>query len=113
MQGPTYISSEIVPQKQAEFPAMTVCAETEKYKEDVLESHGIPSVKDYNDGRKRSLNWSSNQTGVNETELFKLATNQFDDLLKRFYVRFFDADVSNLIYYFFDIQKHMTYSYAG
>ena len=33
MQGPTYISSEIVPQKEAEFPAMTVCAETEKYKE--------------------------------------------------------------------------------
>ena len=94
MQDPTYISSEIVPQKQAEFPAMTVCAETEKYKEEVLQSHGIPTTKKYNDGRKHDLIWSSNQTDVTETELFELATNRFDDLLKRFYIRFFDTNVS-------------------
>jgi len=92
MQGPTYISSEIVPQKEAEFPAMTVCPETEKYKLDVLESHGIPSIKDYNDGRKKNLTWSSNQTDVSDMELFQLATNRFDELLKRFYIRFFEEN---------------------
>ena len=48
MQGPTYISSAIVAQKEAEFPAMTVCPESRKYKLDVLQQHGIPTVHDYN-----------------------------------------------------------------
>ena len=48
MQGPTYISSAIVPQKEAEFPAMTVCPESRKYKVEVLQQHGIPSVQYYN-----------------------------------------------------------------
>ena len=48
MQGPTYISSAIVPQKDADFPAMTVCSESRKYKIDVLRQHGIASVKYYN-----------------------------------------------------------------
>ena len=93
MQGPTYISSEIVPQKGAEFPAMTVCPESRKYKEDVLQEHGISEVKRYN--YKTNLNWSSNHTDVTEVELFEMATNSFNDLVQRFYIRFFDADVNN------------------
>ena len=87
------MSSEIVPQKEAEFPAMTVCAETRNYKEDVLKKHGIPTYEKYN--QKGCSVWSSNKTDVSEVELFQLATNQFDELVKRFYIRFFDADVSN------------------
>ena len=48
MQGPTYISSDIVAQKEAEFPAMTVCPESTKYKENVLQEHGIATEKGYN-----------------------------------------------------------------
>ena len=47
MRGPTYISSEIVAQKDAAFPALTVCPESGGYKEDVLESYGILK-NDYN-----------------------------------------------------------------
>ena len=43
---------------------------------------------------KVDLTWSSNQTDVTEAELFELATNQFDELLERFYIRFFREDVS-------------------
>ncbi len=35
-------------------------------------SHGIPSKNRYN--LKHNLTWSSNQTGVTEQQLFKLAT---------------------------------------
>ena len=95
LQGPTYMSSEIVPQKEAEFPAMTVCPETKRYKEDVLKKHGIPSYKHYNrEYKDRELKWSSNQTDISESDLFKLATYRFDELVQRFYIRFFDADVS-------------------
>ena len=38
--------------------------------------------------------WSSNHTDVSEIDLFKLATYRFDELVKRFYIRLFDADVS-------------------
>ncbi len=44
MGEPTYMSSEILPQNQAEFPAMTVCPETKGYKEEVLQENGIPKV---------------------------------------------------------------------
>ena len=90
MQGPTYISSDIVAQKEAEFPAMTVCPESTKYKENVLQEHGIATVKGYN--YKVNLTWSSNQTDVSDAELFELATNRFDEILKRFYIRFFDTN---------------------
>ena len=38
---PTYISSEIVNQWDATFPAITVCALETPYNEEVLRSHGI------------------------------------------------------------------------
>lgn len=93
MQGPTYISSEIVPQKAAGFPAMTVCPNSDGYREDVFQAHGIEEVDRYN--YKRDLNWTSNQTGVTEEQLFELATYRFDELVKRLYIRFFEADVNS------------------
>ncbi len=35
--GPTYFSSHVVPQTEAAFPAMTVCPEEKRYKQEVLE----------------------------------------------------------------------------
>ena len=94
IQGPTYISSEIVAQNQAEFPAMTVCPESNGYKEDVLLEHGIESVRRYN--WKTDLNWTSQFSNTSEAELFELATYQFDELVKRAYIRFFEADVTKI-----------------
>ena len=91
MKGPTYISSEIAPQQEAGFPAMTVCPVSNGYKEDVLKAHGIEEIKRYN--YKTDLNWTSNQTDVTEWELFELATYDFDELVKRVYIRFFKTDV--------------------
>ncbi len=44
MDEPTYMSSHIVPQREAEFPAMTICKNSGAYKSDVLEAHGISST---------------------------------------------------------------------
>ena len=38
-QGPTYIETEFVSQNEAEFPALTICPETIRYKEDVLKKN--------------------------------------------------------------------------
>ena len=100
--GPTYISSEIVPQKEAGFPALTICPESNKYKEDVLLAHGIASEKRYN--YKTDLNWSSNQTGVTESELFHLASRNLSEIVKRVYIRYFKADVR---YKYVCIQSHV------
>jgi hypothetical protein len=89
MKGPTYISSDILAQKDAEFPAMTVCPESNSYKEDVLLANGIESDNRYN--YKTDLNWSSNNTDITESELFLSATYNLDELVKRIYVRFFKA----------------------
>jgi len=35
------------------------------------------------------MTWSSNQTGVNERDLFDLATYSMEEIIKRIYVRFF------------------------
>ncbi len=34
---PTYFSSHIVPQREAPFPAFTICPEENRYKPEVLE----------------------------------------------------------------------------
>ena len=94
MEGPTYISSDIVSQKDAAFPAVTVCPISNGYKEDVLKAHGIEKVDDYNYHKSETWSWSSNQTDVTEVELFYLATTRLDELVKKFFIRFFKADVS-------------------
>ena len=101
--GPTYISSEIVPQKEAGFPALTICPESNKYKEDVLLAHGISSEKRYN--YKTDLNWTSNQDDVTESDLFHLATRNLSEIVKRVYVRYFKADVRYMKIQFFSLHK--------
>ena len=87
---PTYVSTKIVDQASAEFPAITICPEKNGYKEDVLQFHGIPSVKRYN--YKTSLNWSSNYSETSESKLFDLATYSFGELVKSVSIRYFKAD---------------------
>ena len=49
LDGPTYISSEIVEQSQAEFPAFTICADaSEAYNKQRLKDLGIPKFSAYN-----------------------------------------------------------------
>ena len=94
---PTYVSTKIVDQASAEFPAITICPEKNGYKEDVLQFHGIPSIKRYN--YKTNLNWSSNDSKTSESKLFDLATYSFGELVKRVFIRYFRADHVSINYY--------------
>jgi hypothetical protein len=87
MDGPTYFSSDILIQEQAEFPAMTVCPLTNQYKLDVLQANGIEEKDRYN--YKTNLTWSSNNSNVvTESELFLNLTYNLDELVKRITIRF-------------------------
>ena len=94
---PTYVSTKIVHQASAEFPAITICPEKNGYKEDVLQFHGIPSIERYNS--KTNLNWSSNDSKTSESKLFDLATYSFGELVKRVFIRYFRADHVSINYY--------------
>ena len=91
MKGPTYISSVIMAQREAAFPAMTVCPGAGGYKLDVLKENGFESISDYNHN-KGACTWSSNDSSVSEVDLFEKATYDLDELVKRFYIRFFLAN---------------------
>merc|ERR1719402_2064050 len=60
---PTYISSELVDQWDAVFPAFTVCADGASYDDTVLRSHGIEGKNGYV-GSKNEKKWTSNQPSV-------------------------------------------------
>ena len=49
-------------------------------------------LTDYIITNQAGLNWTSNDTSVTESELFEKATYELDELVKRFYVRFFKAN---------------------
>ena len=49
-------------------------------------------MKNYNDGRNGELTWISNDTYVDQQELFKLATYKFTEIVKRIFVRFIQSD---------------------
>ena len=85
MREPTYISTDIVDQRDAEFPAITVCPEF-PYKEDVLVANGIEDRQHYYHSTKLET-WSSNNTNITEPELFEEATYSFDEIISTFYVR--------------------------
>ena len=57
-----------------------------------MQDHGILSRKHYNDGRKRALTWISNDTEVNQQQLFRDATYNFTEITKKIYVRYIQAD---------------------
>ena len=113
---PTYISSRIVDQWEADFPAITVCPEYNGLKEDVLQvrlscknyymmnsyleksyhsllkQNGIPSVKSYNrilNASNPKMSWSSNKTGVTEEQLFDQVTRTPKELFNYIYTRYF------------------------
>ena len=52
-------------------------------------------MKRYN--YKTDLDWTSNQTDVSESELFLMATRNLSEIVKRVYIRYFKADVSDTL----------------
>ena len=57
------------------------------------QTHGIRNVKKYNDARKNNtLIWVSNDTTVNQQALYKNATYDFNEIVKRIYVRYIAVD---------------------
>ena len=52
---PTYVSSKILNQNKADFPAMTVCPDDNGYKADVLKYHGIQDISSYNYKKQKRL----------------------------------------------------------
>ena len=93
---PTYVSSKILNQNKADFPAITVCPNDNGYKADVLKYHGIQDVSSYN--YKNQKNWTSNDISINESELFEKVTYRFDELVQKVYIRYFRADPVSKIY---------------
>ena len=111
---PTYISSLIVDQSEADFPAVTICPQS-GFKEDVLlvsckrlevinmidqidmilrlelQNHGIENKKAYNwyKGKDAFGKWSSNKTGVTEKELFDEVTRTPKELIDQIYARYY------------------------
>lgn len=99
MAEPTYISTVIVDQKDANFPQVTFCPSQslhEKkirrpnrydyqtpFKTDVLERYG---VLDY------ASEWAANDSKITAKELFDLATYDLWELIDQIYVRFFELD---------------------
>ena len=83
-------------QREAAFPAMTVCPGAGGYKLDVLNQNGIESISGYNN-KKGACNWSSNYSSISEVELFEKATYNLNELVKRFYIRFFFANPVSLL----------------
>ena len=49
-------------------------------------------MKNYNDGRKTALTWNSNDTSVDQQELFKDATYNLTEIVKQISIRFIQAD---------------------
>ena len=58
----------------------------------LFQQHNISNVKEYNNGRNRDLKWSSNDTSVDQQTLFKNVTYEFDEIVKRIYVRYIKTD---------------------
>ena len=85
-------------QKEAAFPAMTVCPGAGGYKLDVLQDNGINSISSYNN-MKGACTWSSNDSSISEVELFEKATYDLNELVKRFYIRFFFANPVSFLWY--------------
>jgi len=94
---PTYVSTHIVNQEKAQFPAITICPISKGYKEDVLLDHGISPRSAYNDLRKGPGNWTSSKAGVSRSELFELVTYEPGEIVKEIYVRFnkYNPDVGD------------------
>lgn len=80
-------------QEDSEFPAITICKNPHGYKDTVLKSHGINGHNHY-DGSHKYSQWSSNDSNIDENQLFDMATYTLDELLKSATVRSFKHDVN-------------------
>ena len=92
--SPTYVTSKIVAQNMAEFPAISICPINNGFKLNILQAHGIRDIKNYN--YKTNLVWSSNNTNITESELFDKVTYQFSELVQTVKIRYFRADPVSL-----------------
>ena len=72
----------------------------------LFQQHGIPSVKNYNYGKTRNLTWTSNDTLVDQQELFKIATYNFTEIVKQIYVRFMQADPNGRTETYIDVKDN-------
>ena len=96
LENPTYTKSKIVDQKEAAFPALTICPINRSiaYNESILNNHGISQANHYFGKTKCSstiMNWSSNNTAVSENELYDEMTFNFDELVKWIKVMHFNG----------------------
>ena len=58
----------------------------------LFQRNGIASIKKYN--YKTNLNWSSNDSGVTQQQLFLEATYNLDEIAKKIQIRFIRADAN-------------------
>lgn len=90
---PTYISTQLVDQKDSDFPQITFCPSDENeedqsgpiYETEVLRSHGILE--------NQGTHWKSNVSGVDPQKMFEMATFDIWEILDLVYVRFLVVDV--------------------
>ena len=88
------MSTHMAAQNKASFPAMTFCAVPYGYKDDVLLKHGIANKwVGYCSHTKGVMNWTSSNSSVSETKLFKIATFAIDELVEEVTIRLFKAKV--------------------
>ena len=88
VENPTYTTSKLVNQKEAAFPALTICPINRSiaYNESILNNHGISQMKNYI-GYNRSydcssnMTWSSRNTALSENDIFENVTLKFDELV--------------------------------
>ncbi|CAB4057150.1 unnamed protein product [Lepeophtheirus salmonis] len=92
-EGPTYISTLVARQSDAEFPAITMCPNEEMYNLTRLREHGINSTDNYNGGavRDATRTWLSNQSNTSPRALFDYITFSAKDLIRTVKVRTFEA----------------------
>ncbi|XP_040576980.1 uncharacterized protein [Lepeophtheirus salmonis] len=92
-EGPTYISTLVARQRDAEFPAITMCPNEEMYNLTRLREHGINSTDNYNGGavRDATRTWLSNQSNTSPRALFDYITFSAKDLIRTVKVRTFEA----------------------
>ena len=71
----------------------------------IFKANGILSVDKYNDLRKGSLNWSSNNTEITSNQLFNDATYSFSEIVKSLSVRTIFEDANKEFKFRVDINE--------
>ena len=102
-ENPTYTTTKLVNQNDADLPAITICPRNRNigYKKSVLKNHGIKRQEYYsNNACSSNLTWSSNNTAISENDLFDQVTLNFDELVDCIYIGHFNGpQVNSKLYY--------------